>query len=120
MKKSPTPRKNFPKELLACPCCGYKTLETRADYAICCICWWEDDGLDNIDANNHSGPNNGISLTQARYYFLTHGIYNPKRKDLLAKKSKKLYEKGRFFEIADLYIIEKQTLWQEKIIPYSE
>lgn len=30
-----------------CPCCGYKTLdeEPTDTYAICKICFWEDDGV---------------------------------------------------------------------------
>jgi len=31
-------------DLIACPCCGYKTLETRNEFDICKICWWEDFG----------------------------------------------------------------------------
>ena len=26
-----------------CLCCGFKTLETRAGYDICPVCFWEDD-----------------------------------------------------------------------------
>ena len=116
MKKNHT-KNNSLAHLIACPCCGYKTLGSRADYDICCICWWEDDGADNLDAAHQGGPNNGISLAQARYNFLTYGIYDPKRTDLVAKKSKKPCEKKRFFEIEGEYVVEKQASWQEKITP---
>lgn len=26
-----------------CLCCGYKTLDTRGEYDICPVCFWEDD-----------------------------------------------------------------------------
>ena len=36
-----------------CPCCGYKTLDEKppGTYAICSICYWEDDGVqyDDVD-----------------------------------------------------------------------
>ncbi|CAL2104427.1 protein of unknown function [Tenacibaculum sp. 190130A14a] len=39
-------------DLIACPCCGYKTLESRNEFDICKICWWEDDGQDNEQADD--------------------------------------------------------------------
>jgi Cysteine-rich CPCC len=50
-----------------CPCCHYKTLEERGGYDICPVCFWEDDGQDNEDANTHRifSPNH-VSLTVAR------------------------------------------------------
>lgn len=66
-----------------CPCCGRKTIEKRGNLDICKICWWEDDGQDNENANEIlGGPNYDVSLTQARYYYLTIGIYNPKQENL--------------------------------------
>ena len=64
-----------------CPCCGLATLSERAPYEICSVCWWEDDGQDNEDANEPSGPNVGMSLTQARANYLRYGISDPARKD---------------------------------------
>ncbi len=50
-----------------CPCCGYKTLDERGGYDICPVCFWEDDGQDEEDAetNRPLGPNH-LSLVQAR------------------------------------------------------
>lgn len=50
-----------------CPCCHYKTLESRGDYDICPVCFWEDDGQDDPDADIHQafGPNH-MSLAQGR------------------------------------------------------
>ncbi|MEN3539641.1 CPCC family cysteine-rich protein [Microbispora sp. ZYX-F-249] len=55
----------------ACPCCGYLTLDSRGWYQICPVCFWEDDGQDDHDADDirRGGPNYGLSLTQARLNF---------------------------------------------------
>ena len=34
----------------ACPCCGRRTICERGCYEICRVCWWEDDGQDNDQA----------------------------------------------------------------------
>lgn len=66
---------------LRCPCCGYKTLGERGGYEICPVCFWEDDGQDNEDADEVvGGPNGSISLTQGRANFLEFGA--SQRKDL--------------------------------------
>jgi hypothetical protein len=56
-----------PRELVACPCCGHRTLSARAEFDICVECGWEDDGQDDHDADVvRGGPNGRLSLTQAR------------------------------------------------------
>jgi hypothetical protein len=62
-----------------CPCCGYPTLEERGIYEICFLCWWEDDGQDDRDADEvRGGPNGRYSLTQARLNFIHHRVmYEP-------------------------------------------
>ncbi|MHA3979743.1 CPCC family cysteine-rich protein [Halovulum sp. GXIMD14794] len=56
-----------------CPCCLLPTLSGRAAYNICQVCWWEDDGQDEADADDITcGPNHGHSLTQARRNFHDH------------------------------------------------
>ncbi|WP_346898784.1 CPCC family cysteine-rich protein [Clostridium sp. UBA7503] len=64
-----------------CPCCGYQTLDERADYDICVLCNWEYDGQDDLDANLvKSGPNSDYSLTEARKNFRKYlVIYSPDR-----------------------------------------
>jgi hypothetical protein len=53
-----------------CPCCGFITLTERSAYQICPVCFWEDDGHDNRDADEVSGgPNRALSLTVARANF---------------------------------------------------
>jgi hypothetical protein len=52
---------------LRCPCCGCKTLSQRAAYQICVVCFWEDDGQDDHDAEiARGGPNGSLSLSAAR------------------------------------------------------
>ncbi|GEM_PF-1650224 len=68
---------------IACPCCGYATLDERGGWDICRICWWEDDGQDNHNATAVAGgPNSNISLGRARLNFIQHGIFHPDRDDL--------------------------------------
>ena len=51
---------------LRCPCCGCLTLGERGGYEICPVCFWEDDGQDDHDADVvRGGPNRALSLTQA-------------------------------------------------------
>jgi hypothetical protein len=58
----------------ACPCCGYVTLPQRGSYDICPVCFWEDDGQDDEDADRvYGGPNGKLSLTEARRNFAALG-----------------------------------------------
>jgi hypothetical protein len=53
-----------------CPCCGYRTLVDRGGDNICQVCFWEDDGQDDHDADVvRGGPNYDLSLSQARENF---------------------------------------------------
>jgi hypothetical protein len=57
-----------------CPCCGYLTLDERGAYEICPVCFWEDDGQDDADADVvRGGPNRALSLSQARENYHTFG-----------------------------------------------
>lgn len=68
-------------ERLRCPCCGYPTLDSSADYEICELCNWEDDGQSNDDADEiRGGPNADYSLTEAHNNFLRYRVmYHPDR-----------------------------------------
>jgi len=58
----------------ACPCCGYLTLSERGGDEICPVCYWEDDGQDDHDADQvRGGPNRDLSLTMARRNFAMYG-----------------------------------------------
>ena len=57
-----------------CPCCGFITLAERGMYEICQVCFWEDDGQDEHDADEiRGGPNHGLSLRAARRNFQAVG-----------------------------------------------
>lgn len=64
-----------------CPCCGYPTLESGADYEICELCNWEDDGQSDDDADGvGDGPNADYSLSEARSNFKRYLVmYAPDR-----------------------------------------
>lgn len=52
-----------------CPCCDYDTFKNveRYSYAICPICFWEDDPF-QLDEPEEEGSNH-VSLNQARINF---------------------------------------------------
>ncbi|WP_407673532.1 CPCC family cysteine-rich protein [Novosphingobium clariflavum] len=57
-----------------CPCCRFATLSERGGYEICPVCFWEDDGQDDHDAELvRGGPNGSLSLLQARVNFADCG-----------------------------------------------
>lgn len=103
----------------ACPCCGYDTLDARGEYDICKICWWEDDGQDNDDANiARGGPNSNLSLTRARLNFLEQGIFQPSREDLREiQESIESHPRRRIFEFNanSLTVSEPETGWSTTI-----
>jgi len=60
--------------LYRCPCCRCRTLLERAGYEICPVCFWEDDGQDDHDADEvRGGPNADLTLTHARRNFQEFG-----------------------------------------------
>ena len=61
-------------ERARCPCCGYRTLHGRANDDICAVCFWQDDGQGDENADEvWGGPNRDISLTEARANYRTFG-----------------------------------------------
>jgi hypothetical protein len=53
-----------------CPCCKFKTLHERGGDEICPVCFWQDDGQDEHDADEvRGGPNHTLSLRQAQGNF---------------------------------------------------
>lgn len=62
-----------------CPCCGCRTLLRRASFEICPVCYWEDDGQDDADAEIvRGGPNGNLSLSAARENFRRIGASDPR------------------------------------------
>lgn len=67
---------------LRCPCCGCRTLDERGFYEICPVCFWEDDGQDEHDADVvRGGPNGLLSLSQARANYLKFGACEERMRD---------------------------------------
>lgn len=57
-----------------CPCCGCRTLDARGDFDICPVCFWENDGQDDHDADVvRGGPNGSLSLAEARANYREFG-----------------------------------------------
>lgn len=65
----------------ACPCCGYLTYPKPIDdpemsFGICEVCFWENDNV-QLDAPDHEGGANSMSLNQAKTNFLKYGAIDP-------------------------------------------
>lgn len=56
-----------------CPCCGYLTLSERSVWEVCQVCYWEDDGQGDADADVERGGPNKVSLSSARLNFKNCG-----------------------------------------------
>ena len=64
--------------LYRCPCCRARTLRMRGGLECCPVCYWEDDGQDDHDADEvRGGPNSDLSLTAARSNYLACGASSP-------------------------------------------
>ena len=55
-----------------CPCCGCITLDERAAWNICPVCFWEDDAVQNSDPEFEGGANK-VCLREARKNFEEFG-----------------------------------------------
>ena len=63
--------------LYRCPCCGSRSLRERGGFEMCPVCWWEDDGQDDHDADLvRGGPNGPFSLSQARKNYRQFRTYD--------------------------------------------
>jgi hypothetical protein len=59
---------------IACPCCGYKTLETEyyGSYSLCPVCFWEDDQI-QLEDPSYSGGANPLSLLECQRNYIEFG-----------------------------------------------
>jgi hypothetical protein len=65
-----------------CPCCGFRTLFGRGGFELCPVCFWEDDGQDEADADRVlGGPNGSLSLREAQANFKRYGAMEERFKD---------------------------------------
>ena len=121
MHDSESPINRFPN---ACPCCGYATLDKRGDWDICSICWWEDDGTDNHNANHVSGGSNAkLSLTRARINFITDAIFSPSRMDLRKQQQPtRLFKRQRqfLFDASDQTVRETAFNWSTSLVELDD
>ncbi len=63
-----------PDTFYHCPCCAFPTLTGRGHFDLCAVCFWEDDGQDQHDADRvRGGPNGDLSLSQAIANFVVYG-----------------------------------------------
>ena len=66
---------------VACPCCRHITLDESGAYDICPVCFWEDDGQGDAEADEvWGGPNGDLSLTTARRNFAAFGASDDRSK----------------------------------------
>lgn len=61
------PLKRF---LHKCPVCGYRTLLSRGSFEICGECGWEDEGVDDDDAEQPFGANGDCTIREYREEYL--------------------------------------------------
>ncbi|MFJ8072319.1 CPCC family cysteine-rich protein [Peribacillus sp. NPDC096447] len=109
-----------------CPCCGFPTLDERGGYDICELCNWEDDGQDDLYADEvWGGPNGDYSLTEARRNFNKHLIMYRDKINILSQTDKKIETKTNliraFVELdnCETDSLEYMSLWS-KIKSYEE
>jgi hypothetical protein len=70
--------------MFACPCCRCKTIGERAVFEICPVCFWEDDGQDDPNADEvWGGPNYELSLTAARANYQSFGASSERRRQFV-------------------------------------
>jgi uncharacterized protein YjbI with pentapeptide repeats len=72
-----------------CPCCYSLTLTGRGHFQICEVCFWEDDGQDDADADAVlGGPNGELSLTQGRANYATLRTSDPRHSASVRRPTK--------------------------------
>ena len=60
--------------MVACPCCGCNTLTIPGSFEVCPVCYWEDDGQNDENADTvRGGPNSSLSLSEARQNYKQFG-----------------------------------------------
>lgn len=83
----PRDAKDGTKREFQCPVCDCWTLESRGEYRICPVCFWEDDDFEDLicvgvvpaserdvdPLDRYSGPNHGETLRTARANFAAFG-----------------------------------------------
>ncbi|MGW6056384.1 CPCC family cysteine-rich protein [Streptomyces sp. NPDC055189] len=65
---------------IPCPCCGFRTLESRGWFEICTVCGWEDAGQDDHNADAYVGGPNHVTLREARENYAAFGASEERRR----------------------------------------
>jgi hypothetical protein len=55
--------------MIACACCGFRTLSDKSESGLCPVCYWDND----MDEPERGGPNNLVSLAEAKLNFVEIG-----------------------------------------------
>ncbi len=80
------------KEILfACPCCLYQTIKERGRYEICPVCFWEDDG--NNEINRYSSVNN-MTLLKGKDNFKKYACVKETSIKFINPDAKKRYSRN--------------------------
>jgi hypothetical protein len=60
--------------MFPCPCCGFLTFyeEPNGTFAICPVCYWEDDNI-QLENPDYEGGANAFSLNQCRKNYSEFG-----------------------------------------------
>ena len=71
---------------VTCIICGYKTLDSRCNWDICPVCFWEDDVvIDEADSDPTSPANGGLQVSKAQANFMRHGYCEKRCKEFVRK-----------------------------------
>ncbi len=55
-----------------CFICGHQTLDSRCDWDICPVCFWEDDTWVDGNQDESSPANGGLRVSEAQANYLVH------------------------------------------------
>lgn len=77
-------------DLYSCPCCNYKTLDRIGEYDICKVCYWEDDGIRELD--RYSSVNH-MSLSEAIENYRKIGVISDRFLQFVHDERFKMFEK---------------------------
>lgn len=76
------------ERLFACPCCMYQTLTERGQFEICPVCFWEDDGSNEL--THYSGPNH-MTVAEGKSNFIKYGAVAKSSQGFIKHDAKRRY-----------------------------
>lgn len=68
-----------------CFICGYMSLDSRCEWDICPICFWEDDVLVCTDEDDRISSANGLSVSEAQANYIEFGAIEKRFLDKVRK-----------------------------------